>query len=75
MNVYIWIAAMGIIGMLALILFIYFLIKDLKLKGALSYSFWKMVPNWLLMFFSIGSFSMMVYFFLNVKDQLVQFGR
>jgi len=74
MAIYIWVAAMGIIGFIALSLFCYSLFRDLKLKKRLSYSFVKLLPNWLLMFIAIGAFSMTVYFFFNIKEQLLQFG-
>jgi len=72
--VYIWTAAMGVIGLAAFSSFCYSLLKDVKLKKKLSHSIWSLIPNWLLLFISIGSFSMMVYFFFNIKEQLIQFG-
>lgn len=74
MAVYIWVAAMGVIGLASLSSFCYSLFRDLKLKKQLSYSFFQLVPNWLLMIISIGSFALTCYFFLNIKEQLLQFG-
>lgn len=74
MFVYIWVAVMGLIGIAALSSFVFSLVKDIKLKKKQSLSGWFLLPNWILFFISIGSFSMMTYFFFNIKDQLLQYG-
>ena len=73
-SVYIWIAGMGVIGLVSLLLFFYFFMQSLKLKRKLGYSNRVLILNWLMLLIPIGSFSMMIYFFMNVKDQLLQFG-
>ncbi|MHC5228522.1 hypothetical protein ACYSNW_09620 [Enterococcus sp. LJL99] len=73
-SVYIWIAGMGVIGLVSLLLFFYFFMQSLKLKRKLKYSNRVLILNWLMLLIPISSFSMMIYFFMNVKDQLIQFG-
>lgn len=74
MAIYLWVAAMGIIGLIAFSFFLYSLLRDLKLKKKLHYTVWKLMPNGVLLLISLGAFSMMVYFFFNIKEQLIQFG-
>ena len=74
MAVYIWTAAMGVIGLAALCSFCYSIFRDMKLRKKINRPFWTMLVNWCLMLISIGAFSMMVYFFFNIKEQLIQFG-
>lgn len=74
MAIYLWVAAMGIIALIAFCFFIYSFLRDLKLKKKLNYSVWKLIPNWLLLLIAISAFLMMVYFFFNIKEQLIQFG-
>lgn len=74
MGIYLWVAAMGIIGLIAFSFFLYSLLRDLKLKKKLHYTVWKLMPNGVLLLISLGAFSMMVYFFFNIKEQLIQFG-
>lgn len=73
MAVYFWVAAMGVIGLIAFSFFIYSLLRDIKLRKKLHYTVWRLIPNGVLFVLSIGAFSMMIYFFLNVKEQLIQF--
>ena len=73
-SVYIWIAAMGVIGLISLLLFFYFLMQSLKLKKKLNYSNKVLILNWVMLLIPVGSFSMMIYFFMSVKDQLLQLG-
>jgi len=74
MGIYLWVAAMGMIGLIAFSFFLYSLLRDLKLKKKLHYTVWKLMPNGVLLLISLGAFSMMVYFFFNIKEQLIQFG-
>ncbi|WP_429948518.1 hypothetical protein IGJ55_003005 [Enterococcus sp. AZ170] len=74
MSIYVWIAASGVIGLIALLVFVGTFLKDRKSKKKLGYSFNVLLLNYLLLLVSIGSFSLMVYLFVSVKNQLMQLG-
>lgn len=74
MSVYVWIAGTGILGLIGLILFLSTVFNDQKVRKKLGYSIWSLLPNWLFFILAGVAMSMMVYFFLNVKEQLIQFG-
>lgn len=74
MSIYLWIAASGVIGLVAILVFVSTLLKDKKLKKGLGYPARVVVPNYFLLILSISSFSLMVYLFVLIKDQLVELG-
>lgn len=73
MAVYFWIGAMGMIGLMAMILFFIYFLRDIKTCKKFKFSKVKMIPNWILLLVSLGSFTSMVYCFIYIKEQLLQF--
>lgn len=71
MLVYYWVAGLGIVGLISLISFCAFLLRDIKLNRVLKKNKWQFLLNGSLLFFSILSFSIMVVMFLSLKSQIV----
>jgi len=71
-TVYIWVALMGIIGIISLVLFANFYIHFFRMKKIQELPKNTMNFTWLLMVISLLSFSLTVYFILDIKEQLLQ---
>lgn len=71
MMVYYWVAGLGIVGLISLIGFCVFLLRDIKLNRVLKKNKWHFLLNGSLLFFSIVSFSIMIVMFLSLKAQII----
>ncbi|OTN88560.1 hypothetical protein A5819_001041 [Enterococcus sp. 7E2_DIV0204] len=71
MMVYYWVAGLGIVGLISLISFCVFLLRDIKLNRVLKKNKWHFLLNGSLLFFSIVSFSIMIVMFLSLKAQII----
>lgn len=74
MMIYIWLAAMGVIGFISGALFLYFFFRDKKLTRRYKISASHLTLNGALLLVSFSSFGLMIYFIISVKDQLISFG-
>ncbi|MEI5991640.1 hypothetical protein A5881_003177 [Enterococcus termitis] len=70
MNVYIWLYILGACGIVSLGLFLYSLNRDNILVKKLKLKKKKILVNWLLLVISIVCFSMMIYLFIYIQNQL-----
>lgn len=71
MNIYYWIAGIGVIGLIDLIGFCAFTIRDLRLIRLLRKKKATFLVNSGLLILSILCFSLMVVMFLSLKEQVM----
>ena len=71
-TVYIWITLMGIIGITSLILFLNFFIRFFKMNKRKKRPEKVLGLTWSLLLISIISFSLTIYFIIDIKEQLLQ---